>query len=79
MAFPAFQVLNLFLCQFHAPECLAVEELVVLENELDTPAFGIHLNEGVELVAGFGDHALYIDLLAFTQVILLLLCQFHSP
>ena len=76
--FSGVQVLNLFLCQFHAPECLAVEELVVLENELDTPAFGIHLNEGVELVAGLGDHALDIDLLAFTQVVLLLLCQFHA-
>ena len=38
----------------------------------------LYTSEGVELVTGLGDHALDIDLLAFTQVILLLLCQFHA-
>ena len=72
------QILDLLLCQFHAPECLAVEELVVLEDELDAPALGIYLNEGVELVARLGDHALDIDLLAFTQILLLLFGKLYT-
>ena len=71
------QVLDLLLCQFHASQRLPVEELVVLEDVLDAPALGVDLYEGVELVAGFGRHALDIDFLAFPQVVLFLFGQFH--
>ena len=49
------------------------DRLVVIEDIFDAPALGVDLDVGVELLSVVGNHTLDEHLLAFAQVVLLLL------